>query len=477
MINLDMLDTLIAIVIVLLTLSLVVQAVQAAIKKLFKIKSRQLEESLVDLFENVMDPTKTPAAKRLRLPTIRLLPFTKHPSQLASKDVGKVYDEVMKKFREIGRVSSSQKQMFDSISKEDLMKVLRKIAPDLLLPKSNFLKQLKAALTQVTTLNKAIKAINTNELSGEASAKFAAMRETLAPLLNDIESFYDGQELNANLLLSDLLDVRQVKLQDVLELLGEVQKKAGADLTAAQTAAAAAPNDVAAAQRVEALKKLDDGLKQIAVALTNLRQQLDAALARMRLRLDEIENWYDTVMHSFEERYTRGMKTYAFVISLVITFWLNANILGIYRDISTNQAKRSAIVQYGPEALKRYEDAKAKAIENNQKEVQDNLQKQIDDTKKDLKEAADAYAMLGFKPLGEDFKKLDEYKATDGFWRALWHYFYMLIGWLIMAALLSVGAPFWQDTLESLFGIKNLLRKRSDTGNVEREAGAGQTRT
>jgi hypothetical protein len=51
-----------------------------------------------------------------------------------------------------------------------------------------------------------------------------------------------------------------------------------------------------------------------------------------------------------------------------------------------------------------------------------------------------------------------------------------LVGWALMVLLLSVGAPFWQDTLESLFGVKNLLRKKSDTKNVETESGAGQPR-
>jgi hypothetical protein len=41
--------------------------------------------------------------------------------------------------------------------------------------------------------------------------------------------------------------------------------------------------------------------------------------------------------------------------------------------------------------------------------------------------------------------------------------------------LLSVGAPFWQDALESLFGIKNLLRKKSDTKNVEDRGGQPRT--
>ena len=51
-----------------------------------------------------------------------------------------------------------------------------------------------------------------------------------------------------------------------------------------------------------------------------------------------------------------------------------------------------------------------------------------------------------------------------------------LIGWAIMVMLLSVGAPFWQDALESLFGIKNLLRQRTATQNIETQSGAGQTK-
>src|SRR5262245_40469449 len=52
------LDTLIAVVIVLLLLSLIVQTTQEAIKKLLKLKSRQIELSLLDLFESVLIPTK-----------------------------------------------------------------------------------------------------------------------------------------------------------------------------------------------------------------------------------------------------------------------------------------------------------------------------------------------------------------------------------------------------------------------------------
>jgi len=45
-----------------------------------------------------------------------------------------------------------------------------------------------------------------------------------------------------------------------------------------------------------------------------------------------------------------------------------------------------------------------------------------------------------------------------------------------MVMLLSAGAPFWQDALESLFGIKNLLRQKSGTQNIETQSGQGQPR-
>src|SRR5215475_11507912 len=55
MFNLDALDKLIAVVVALLVLSLIVQSIQAAIKKIFHIKSLQLEQSLIHLFHYLLD--------------------------------------------------------------------------------------------------------------------------------------------------------------------------------------------------------------------------------------------------------------------------------------------------------------------------------------------------------------------------------------------------------------------------------------
>jgi hypothetical protein len=40
-----------------------------------------------------------------------------------------------------------------------------------------------------------------------------------------------------------------------------------------------------------------------------------------------------------------------------------------------------------------------------------------------------------------------------------------------------LARPFWQDMLESLFGVQSLLRKKGDIKNVEIESGTGQPKT
>jgi hypothetical protein len=60
-------------------------------------------------------------------------------------------------------------------------------------------------------------------------------------------------------------------------------------------------------------------------------------------------------------------------------------------------------------------------------------------------------------PLGWTLERLDS--TFDGPWRFLVKF----VGLLITAILISFGAPFWNDVLKSLFGIRSLLRKQDLT--------------
>ena len=487
--GLDAIDTAIALVIVLLLLSLIVQSVQEIFKKLLKIKSRQLEQSLVDLFQHIVAQREgkelSVATTMRKSPILQLLtPRGQHAAEKAGGDVEKLFDAVVLRFKQIGRVSAAGRAMLDSLSKEDLIKVLRSVAPDTLVP--NLVDQLKEATARVNSLHAALQAIDVTQLEGEASAKFAAMRDALEPVLSDVRSIMSGQDLKPELVLGDIMSLRQFKLDEVLKFLAEVQSKVEEDIEAEEAKLKST--------KLEGLRTISTGLTTIAQRIIEVREKFDTALAPLRTKLSEVEVWYDTVMQSFNERYTRSMKTWALIVSALVVIFLNANFFNIYQNITTNDVVRNLIIQAGPKIL---ETADARAAESTpspspaaspgtttQEAGTQNTQELIASFKKlqdQIKGDANTFASFGFSPLtftqvGNWLRTLGPPPANTQNPGSVWLAYRgqdlkTLLGWAITAMLLSVGAPFWQDALESLFGVKNLLRKRSDTKNVEDRGG------
>jgi len=88
-------DNLITVVVVILMLSLIVQSIQMGFKKILSLKSRQLEESLIDLFEHVLAGAS--ACKRSGLAWLFGGVCAK-----AGGDVDTLYKDVHDQFKKLG---------------------------------------------------------------------------------------------------------------------------------------------------------------------------------------------------------------------------------------------------------------------------------------------------------------------------------------------------------------------------------------
>src|SRR5207302_11153198 len=106
----------------------------------------------------------------------------------------------------------------------------------------------------------------------------------------------------------------------------------------------ATPPDEAGAKTLESVTAAVAGM---ANGAAELDQYVDAALASVRTRVNDCETWFDTVMQSFDERYTRSMKTWALFISFVVVVCLNASAFDLYKNVSTNTVLRDTLVQNG----------------------------------------------------------------------------------------------------------------------------------
>ncbi len=466
MLNSDVLDTLIAIVVVLLILSLIVQTIQSLIKKLFRLKSKEIEKSLAILFDNIIEKKERP-----RTPTGPGAPPAPTDKQVTPSDlVAKVLDQ----FKAVGRTTTTKLKtpVLESISKEDLLKVMARVESSIF--HSSYLEKFEELYKEVADLDQKIRALaDGGLLQGAASAKFAEMREVLSPLINDFKAIVSGGSVKQDVLLGDLLALRQVKLADALALLATAQESVAKDLEAER----AAKNDVA----VTALQGLSTALAQIANVIGQLGQRADEAFGALRAKLDHVGNWYDTVMQSFEERYNRRMKSFSIYISIGVVIFFNVNIVRMYRNLSTDELQRTLIVKAGEKMI----EERGSAPAANPNPDPNAPPPTLEELKKDI-EVIRGYA-AGYRGLGLSPLTWGDVRTWLGTWgsgspgTSWWGYRFgdlkMLLGWALTVLLLSAGAPFWQDALESLFGVKNLLRKKSDTRNVETDSGAGQPRS
>lgn len=480
-----LLDKLIALVIVILLLSLVVQTIQTTFKKLLKIKSRQIEDSLLDLFQNTLGQTAgprdgwwalldaSPVVQTVFAAVARVVLFV---PRLFRKDLGKpapadatpgtavrLRAEVLDRFGQLGRFAQSGRPMLDSIAKSDLVQVLHGLEPKFLLgadAATDFLTNLQAAMEAVTTFAAEIESIAGDAaLRGEASAKFGAFRLAFTPLIVDCQAMVTGNPptLKTGLLARDLFALRQVRPQDAMDLLADVQRTVQVDLATAQDPDA------------KTLQALSQKLDAIARDLGGLQRQFDAFTTQLRSRLTEAERWFDTVMQGFDERYTRSMKTWGLFISFCVVVGLNANFFHVYDAVAKNAAVRDRIIA----SRNAVRDAATSSAGRSGTETTTSI---VQNGRDDVARETALYSDLGFRPLsgaqisrwwGDVGVKEGWFVKTLG----------ILVGWALTTLLLSAGAPFWEDALESLFGIKNLLRKGTETQNVEQRSGAGQPKS
>jgi hypothetical protein len=184
-------------------------------------------------------------------------------------------------------------------------------------------------------------------------------------------------------------------------------------------------------------------------------------------------------MQGFNERYARHMKSVAVIIAFVVVVVLNANFFSVYRNIAASDALQAKILAAGAEVQKQAAAANPASSPGGTTNQSD--QQARDDLKKsaaEVQQYANEYKGFGFTPLKP--QQVGDFVLAQGVWQGAStsaraaHAGKVLLGWLIMTLLLSAGAPFWQDALESLFGLKGLIRKKGETRNVERGEGGQQ---
>ena len=423
MLDLGVLDNVIGVIVVILLLSMVVQSVQTFVKKLSNFKSNQIRKSLENLFE------RTSASA---------------PPQGAA-----TAQNVMDHFADMGRVTALNRNAVESITKADLTKVVTTIEGTSMLPQKTK-DSLSSVLKTAQDAQGAVEALLNTPMPSEAFAKLAELRTEITPLLTHVAQVIDQEgKLKAELIVNDIAGLRNYATGTIVKLAAELHGLLN-------NSAAASPANAVIQDAAKAAKVLADAASKLHASVTEIG-------AKLRERIDAIEAWFDPIMQGFEERYARHMKTWAFVISAILVVMVDANLPRLYKRMATDEVSKNRVLAESQAIQQRYMQKIANARAENKPDEVHELTSELND---ELDEATASYPALGLEMLD-----------IEAFWNrtTTLEKVKIFAGWILMSFLLSLGAPFWHDILQSLFGLKEFLRGKTETKDVEQKTGAGAT--
>jgi hypothetical protein len=182
--------------------------------------------------------------------------------------------------------------------------------------------------------------------------------------------------------------------------------------------------------------------RQLLDAIPFQQQQLQGIVASTTATVDEIKNniaaSYEAARASFQKIYTKRNKIIALLLSVVVVGLLNANVIILYQSISADEAAQQAIVNKVQTLVADQGKSSGDAAADAQ-----TLANTYQAKRKDIVNALQQEPILmRTGRYGEDF--------NDGWAKELF-------GLLFMAALVSLGAPFWNDVLKGATGVNNAL--------------------
>ncbi len=181
-------------------------------------------------------------------------------------------------------------------------------------------------------------------------------------------------------------------------------------------------------------------LKEIAERFTKSAAG-DAEAARK-----EVEQWFDSSMDRVSGWFKRRTHRMMFAVGIVMAITLNIDSIRIIKYLNTNKAARQAIVN------------SAASISENVEQTgtpKERLQANLDEL--------DRYGL----PVGWEFLDDDKSEYTPQ-----WIWFLRVLGWLMTAFAVSLGAPFWFDILNKIMVIRSTVKPREksrEEGSEDRQ--------
>ncbi len=181
--------------------------------------------------------------------------------------------------------------------------------------------------------------------------------------------------------------------------------------------------------------------------------------------IDDTGRWFDLTLRAFQDHYRRRMKVWSYVLSGIVVFALNANLLAIYDEFSSNRVLRDAAVQMAGRLSAAPRDSLIAPLSHDSLGGRSDslaagmIENQI--TRINALVRTESFHLIRWNTAGgdsliwRDAAGIHPTVFFTGVGRAAGKNW---LGWILMTLLVGLGAPFWYDILKTIMGIKNKMQ-------------------
>jgi hypothetical protein len=212
---------------------------------------------------------------------------------------------------------------------------------------------------------------------------------------------------------------------------------------------------------------LDDLGPKLATLVLNIIKDAQGDAAKIRKSL---EDWFNATMDRVSGWYKRWNQKILIVIGALLAIIFNVDTIAITQALSVNKSLRDAAVQTAVDYSKS-QDAATTTTTTGTSSPAPQPKSGTDaetPTEKQLRQRIHDYSSM-FMSLGLPIGWTAEWKTwkeTSTDWWDYWGPVVLghLLGWLITAFAVSLGAPFWFDTLNKIIVIRSTVKPQEKSG-------------
>jgi hypothetical protein len=192
-----------------------------------------------------------------------------------------------------------------------------------------------------------------------------------------------------------------------------------------------------------------------------IRKEIDEVKIHLNNLKGKVENMYNNTMEKISEVYEKNLRYWTLGFGIVLAFFVNADLFGIYNSLSKSPIMREKLVTQS-EDIKLEMNKLLEKIKNDEGKETEGIQKELDHANTTVTSLLGKVESTGIV-LGWTDAKIES--ACSSFGSVV----YKLIGLLLAGLLISFGAPFWHDFIGTFTGLRKTLRGKKD-GSGENNA-------